>query len=82
MAVDMLHVREDKEAAMICEECAWEADMRKFHGNSVRILKGQGHAVCLGGTHCDCHHSIEVATLPKVEEYAESLQALAGEEWE
>lgn len=61
--------------AMICEECAYEADQVKEHGKThkwYREINQQwiefgaehspiGHVACKGGTHCDCAH-LEVGT--------------------
>jgi hypothetical protein len=63
---------------VICEECAWEADQRKFHGPSVKIPVTKGHRACQGGTHCDCHHMATTSDgIPGVIEYAEELQEKA-----
>ena len=43
---------------MICEQCAWEADVPKDWADRCKRLAGVpvGHDACKGGTHCFCQH--------------------------
>ena len=60
---------------MICRECRWETEQRRFHGQSIRVLKGHGHDGCAGDS-CACEHGGqgEALEIPEVTFYGEELQ--------